>query len=384
MPELQNLEFTYDFFKEIAGAFIADDVTDFHIAAGTAPYIRKAKALVELRVPAQDDETGEVMYLPIKPMSPEDTRNFIEDLLHDAQKENPTLAENLIEEMNTREIDTTLSLPGVSRFRVHICKQRATFTCALRVVPSQIPKLSGFPKEIKNFINFKNGLIIVAGKAGSGKSTTLATLISEINQTQQKKIITLEDPIEYLHRHDHSMVIQREIGVDTKNYTTGLLSALREDPDVIVVGELRDVESFEIALNAAESGCLVMTTMHSSNAAEALERIVSMFSDDKQNQIRSQLATVLRGIICQQLIPCACPKDFGSPLVCAFEILSQSSGIANIIRKGDFKSIPTAMQSGSGHRLMKDSLQSLKNNGLISEQDWFNRFSLIDQAQRGN
>ncbi len=380
--DIEKEVFSYELFKAIAKPFITqENVTDFHIAVGTAPFIRQAKKLVELRLPGSDDN-GNQLWIPLKPMTSEDTKQFVEDLINDAQSENPEeIAASLLERMWHEEIDTTLSLPGISRFRVHICRQRATFTCALRVVPAKIPELSGFPSEMKNLTQFHNGLVIIAGKAGSGKSTTLATLVNDINNNQQKKIITLEDPIEYLHRHNRSMVIQREIGTDTKNYTTGLLSALREDPDIIVIGELRDVEAFEIALNAAESGCLVLATMHSANTAETLERIVAMFSDDKQNQVRSQLATVLRGIVCQQLIPCTTPKEYGSPLVCAFEVCSPTTAILNNIRQGNFKDIINNMQTAPGNRLMRDSLQGLKDAGLISEFDWFNRYNVLMASQ---
>ena len=181
-----------------------------------------------------------------------------------------------------------------------------------------------------------------------------------------------------MHRHNHSLIIQREIGLDTKDYKTGLKSALREDPDIIVLGELRDMESFEIALNAAEAGCLVFTTMHSADSQETIERLISIFPDDKQNQIRSQLSTVLRGIVCQQLIPCA-KEDYGSKMVCAFEILTNNEAIANAIRKNNLANIPSLMQTNkrSDIRLMSDSLNALKNNGLISDDEWFARFSQL-------
>ena len=261
--------------------------------------------------------------------------------------------------------------------------QRSSVTCSIRVVPNKIPNIKGFPNEIRNFIQYHNGLIIVSGKTSSGKSTTLATLIDEMNKTQNRKIVTLEDPIEYLHKHNHCMVVQREIGLDTKNYKTGLLSALREDPDVIVIGELRDMEAFEIALNAAESGCLVLTTMHSGDSKETLERIVSMFPDDKQNQVKSQLASVLKGIVCQQLIPCA-DKNYDMPLVAAFEIMtaSASTAISNAIRQGKFQDIPNIMETNSKNnmRTMKNSLNKLKETGLISQQDWFIRNNLLQNV----
>ena len=379
--DFQEVEFTFDLFRELAEGLVNSNVTDVHIAPGTPPFIRQAKKLMELRIPAVDDETGESAMLPIKKMLPADTKKFVEDLIKYARQDDPEKGEMILKKMEKEEVDTTLSIPGVSRFRIHVSLQRSSVTCSIRVVPNKIPNIKGFPNEIRNFIQYHNGLIIVSGKTSSGKSTTLATLIDEMNKTQNRKIVTLEDPIEYLHKHNHCMVVQREIGLDTKNYKTGLLSALREDPDVIVIGELRDMDAFEIALNAAESGCLVLTTMHSGDSKETLERIVSMFPDDKQNQVKSQLASVLKGIICQQLIPCA-DKNYDMPLVAAFEIMTANAAnnaIPNAIRQGKFQDIPNIMETHSKNnmRTMKNSLNKLKETGLISQQDWFIRNNLL-------
>lgn len=381
--EFQEIEFNFDLFVEIAEGLVNSNVTDVHIAPGTPPFIRQAKKLIELRIPCTDDETGENVMVPVKKMLPADTKKFVEDLVRYARKDDPEKGEMILKEIEKKEVDTTLSIPGVSRFRIHVSLQRSSVTCSIRVVPNKIPNIKGFPNEIRNFIQYHNGLIIVSGKTSSGKSTTLATLIDEMNKTQNRKIVTLEDPIEYLHKHNHCMVVQREIGLDTKNYKTGLLSALREDPDVIVIGELRDMEAFEIALNAAESGCLVLTTMHSGDSKETLERIVSMFPDDKQNQVKSQLASVLKGIVCQQLIPCA-DKNYDMPLVAAFEIMtaSASTAISNAIRQGKFQDIPNIMETNSKNnmRTMKNSLNKLKETGLISQQDWFIRNNLLQNV----
>ena len=376
--ELEEIVFDFDMFKELAGGLVNNNVTDIHIAPGTPPFIRQAKKLIELRIPMEDDETGETVMFPIKKMLPADTKKFVEDLITYARKDDPEKGKILLDEIEKKEVDTTLSIPGGSRFRIHVSLQRSSVTCSIRVVPNKIPNIAGFPNEIRSFIQFHNGLIIVSGKTSSGKSTTLATLIDEMNKTQNRKIVTLEDPIEYLHKHNHCMVVQSEIGLDTKNYKSGLLSALREDPDVIVIGELRDMDSFEIALNAAESGCLVLTTMHSGDSKETLERIISMFPDDKQNQIKSQLASVLKGIVCQQLVPCA-DKNYDMPLVAAFEIMTSNTAISNAIRQGKFQDIPNIMETNKNNnmRTMRNSLNKLKETGLISQQDWFIRNNLL-------
>lgn len=376
---MEKIDFNFELFKALIGSLIKNDVTDVHITPGAPPNIRQAKKLKELRIPAEDDDGNKIM-ANINPITPVSSRQFVVDLIKFSQGNNETRANELISLMDKQEVDTTLSIAGISRFRVHISLQRQSLSCSIRVVPSQIPNIQGFPSEIRQFANYHNGLIIISGKTSSGKSTTLATLIEDMNNNAEdsRKIITLEDPIEYLFRHNHSLIIQREIGTDTKNYKTGLLSALREDPDVVVIGELRDVDSFEIALNAAESGCLVLTTMHSATAKEALERLVSMFPNDKQNQIKSQLATVLRGVICQQLIPCA-DENFDSPLVAAFEIMTSNTAIQNAISKGDFKNISNIIETNkkSNMRTMKDSLTKLKDHGLISPDSYLERSNLI-------
>ncbi|MGN8833643.1 type IV pilus twitching motility protein PilT [Selenomonas montiformis] len=373
----KKIEFNFELFKEIIGALVENNVTDMHIAPGTPPFIRQAKELKVLRLPGVDTDTGENIIASIKEMLPADTRKFAEDLILYANHD-PDKAKQLINEIDKHEIDTTLSVPRVSRFRVHISLQRSSVTVSLRVVPSKIPSVKGFPQEILNFIQYSNGMVIVSGKTSSGKSTTLAMMIDEMNKHQNRKIVSLEDPIEYLHKHNRCMVIQREVGNDTETFMTGLRAALREDPDVLVIGEMRDVDSFQIALNAAESGCLVLTTMHSGSAPETLERIVSMFSDDKQNQVRNQLSSVLRGIVCQQLIPCV-NEAYESPLVAAFEVMTNIPATRNAIRQGKFGDIANIMetQKKNGMRTMEDSLNKLKNNGLISDEDWFIRRSRI-------
>ena len=375
---MEKITFDFELFKQIVGALVENNVTDIHISPGAPPYIRQARQFTELRLPVTDEETGKNMLVPIEPMLPNDTKKFVEDLVAFSYNDE-SYAEDILRKItSSEEVETTLSLRGVSRFRVHFSLQRSSVSCTIQVVPDKIPDIAVFPNEIRNFIKYNNGLVIVSGKTGSGKTTTLASLIEEMNRTKSRKIITLEDPIEYLHKHNHCMITQREIGSDTKNYKTGLLSALREDPDVIVVGELRDVETFEIALNAAESGCLIITTMHSSNTKETLERIISMFSADKQNQIKGQLATVLKGIICQQLINCIDP-NYGTPLVPAFEIMTSNPQLAEAIRKGNFKEVPKIMEENklNNMRIMRDSLQKLREKGLISDDDWFTRNSLL-------
>ena len=378
---MEKFNFDFDVFKKSAKYLINNNVTDIHITPGAPPYIRQAKKLNALKLPGFDEETKKECMSQANVMLPDDTLKFVKDLIYYSQAQNPKRAEELINSIDLQEIDTTLSINGVSRFRIHISMQRHSVSCSIRVVPSKTPDFKGMPIEVRNFANFHNGLVIISGKTSSGKSTTLATLINAMNDNplDKRKIVTLEDPIEYLFRHNNSLIIQREIGTDTKNYTTGLRSALREDPDVLVIGELRDVESFEIALNAAESGILVVVTMHSSNTKEAIERLVSMFPDEKQNQIKAQLATVLKGIISQQLLPCE-QADFGSKLVAAFEVMTTNPAIASAISRGAFRDIPNIIETNrkNNMRLMKDSLVKLREAGLISENTFLERNNSID------
>lgn len=371
-----QIDFDFELFTQIVGALTESNVTDIHIAPGTVPFIRQAKELQVLQLPVTDDETGKDYLASIKPMTPEDTRKFAADLLTYANGSQPERAAQMIANIaRGKELDTTLSIPHVSRFRAHISLQRTSVCVSLRVVPNELPHISDFPQEILNFVRYSNGLIVVSGKTSSGKSTTLSMLIEEMNHTQSRKIITLEDPIEYLHQHDKCMVVQREIGIDTDSFKTGLVSALREDPDVLVISEMRDMESLEIALNAAESGCLVITTMHSSSAVETLERMISMFPDTKQNQVRSQLATVLRGVVCQQLIPCI-RDDYSTPLVAAYEVMTTTSqSIRSAIRKGNLHDIEILIdeQKSNGMKTMADSLKNLKDGELISDEEWYIR-----------
>ncbi|RDY32031.1 type IV pilus twitching motility protein PilT [Lachnotalea glycerini] len=288
-----------------------------------------------------------------------DIEEVVDEIVHGDQK---TILQK------TGEVDFAYSVAGIGRFRVNVFTQRGSYAMALRLLPFEIPspKKLGIPESVVEMVNKKRGLVLVTGATGSGKSTTLASLINEINQKYAYHIITLEDPIEYLHKHNKSIVNQREIGTDTKSYANALRAALRQDPDVILVGEMRDLDTISIAVTAAETGHLVFSTLHTMGAANTIERIIDVFPPYQQQQIRIQLSTVLECVVCQQLIP----TDDGMGRVAAFEVMLANSAIRNLIRETKTFQIPSTIQTAkkSGMQLMDDALYDLFIEGRISKE----------------
>ena len=287
----------------------------------------------------------------------------------------PAQMEEIVDAMYTRsgrdmmyrkhgDDDFSISFPGVGRFRVNVFKQRGSWSAVLRVVTFDLPDVSkmGIPQSVLELGSMKKGLILVTGPAGSGKSTTLAYIIDEINRKRNCHILTLEDPIEFLHKHNQSIVSQREIGIDSQNYNRALKAALREAPDVILIGEMRDLETIEIAMTAAETGHLVLSTLHTVGAASTIDRIVDVFPPDQQQQIRIQLAMVLQSVVSQQLMP-----TIDGKLVPAFEVLQANNAIRTLIRDGKVHQINNtiATSSGDGMLAMDQSIMKLYREGVI-------------------
>lgn len=266
------------------------------------------------------------------------------------------------------ELDSSISYQGLGRFRVNIFKQRGTYGMAIRAVGSSIPSIESLklPEKLKDFAREHRGLVLVTGPTGSGKSTTLAALINLINEERKCHILTLEDPIEYLHKHNKSIVNQREIGHDTESFANALRASLRQDPDVILVGEMRDLETISIAITAAETGHLVLSTLHTVGAAKTIDRIIDVFPPYQQQQVRVQLSSVLKGVISQQLIPMTNQKG----RVAALEIMAVNSAIQNLIREGKTHQIQTVMQTGGkfGMVTMDSYLVDLFKKGIISKE----------------
>ncbi|MGI6751364.1 MAG: type IV pilus twitching motility protein PilT [Anaerovoracaceae bacterium] len=262
--------------------------------------------------------------------------------------------------------DFSFSLPGVSRFRVNVFLQRGSLAAVIRVITFELPKYTdiNIPEEVMAVAGMKKGLTLITGPAGSGKSTTLACIIDQINRNRNAHVITLEDPIEYLHRHKKSIVTQREIGVDTTDYVTGLRAALRQAPNVILLGELRDYETIKTAITAAETGHLVLSTLHTIGAANTIDRIIDVFPQNQQEQIRIQLAYVLQVVVSQQLI-----STIDEKIIPVFEIMNVNSAIRNMIREAKSNQIDGAIMAGrqEGMRSMDISLLELYKDGLISE-----------------
>ena len=309
--------------------------SDIHLAPGSPVMFRIDGELV----PASDEK--------IKPFEIEE---MIEPLLTEEQK--AELKEN-------GELDFAYSIAGFHRVRFNVFRQRGTYAVALRILSFEIPeaKRLGIPPSVVDLTNRKRGLVLVTGPTGSGKSTTLASLIDVINKNRNEHIITLEDPIEYLHKHNHAIINQREIGIDTESYGNALRAALREDPDIILVGEMRDFDTISTAITAAETGHLVFSTLHTIGAAPTIERIIDVFPPHQQNQIRSQLASVLEAVISQQLLPTV----GGKSRVAAFEVMLGTPAIKNLIREDKAHQIPSIMQTSKklGMQTMDDSLFDL-------------------------
>lgn len=318
------------------------DASDLHITVGTPPMVR---------------QYGELISLDYPPLTAQDTKELIYSILTQDQREQ--LERNW-------EYDFSYSLTGHARFRVNTYFQRNSVGAAFRIIPMQIKTLDelGLPQSLELLVRRPRGLILVTGPTGSGKSTTLASLLNIVNETKAYHIMTIEDPIEYLHKHKKSVVNQREVGTDTKSFTTALKYVLRQDPDVILIGEMRDMETISAALTAAETGHLVFATLHTQDAPQTIDRIVDVFPPHQQQQIRVQLAGTLQGIVCQQLLQ---TRD-GQGRVVAFEILVPTPGVRNMIREAKTHQICNAMQTGQQHGMMTMDycLADLYRRGKIS------------------
>lgn len=303
---------------------------------------------------------GELVQMSDEKVKPYEIEGLIEPMLSEEQKK---------ELEKAGELDFAYSAAGFNRLRVNVFRQRSTYAMAIRILSFEIPdpKKVGIPESIIKLTTKKRGLVLVTGATGSGKSTTLAALIGVIARNYAKSIITLEDPIEYIHQHHKSMVLQREIGYDSMSYASALRAALRQDPDVILVGEMRDLETISIAITAAETGHLVFSTLHTNSAAASIDRVIDVFPPHQQQQIRIQLASVLEGVVSQQLLP----RSDTNGRVAAFEVLLANPAIRNLIREGKAFQIPSMIQTGrkEGMQIMDDAISDLFMKGYISAKD---------------
>jgi twitching motility protein PilT len=331
--------------EELLKAAVESDASDIFITVGVPPTLKVGGVLK----PA----CQEVLH-------PADTEHYVRQLF---RKE-----EYYVEYLENGEKDFSISLSGVGRFRIDAYTQRGSMAAAIRVLKygQPDPVALGIPQTILDFSKKTRGLVLVTGPTGSGKSTTLSAIINLINKERSCHILTLEDPIEYIHKHDKSIVDQREIGVDTKNYAQALRSALRQAPDVILVGEMRDLETISIALTAAETGHLVFSTLHTIGAAKTMDRIIDVFPPNQQEQVKVQLSTVLQAVVSQQLLP---SREKGR--IAAFEIMVVNHAIRNLIRESKTMQIDAVIQTGRAQGMisMDASIAELYNKQLITKED---------------
>jgi twitching motility protein PilT len=344
---------------ELLGRLLDLNGSDLHLTAGTPPTVRIH---------------GELERLEDYPlMSPRSLQGMIYAIL--PQK----MRERFEQEL---ELDMSYSLPGRARFRVNVFMQRDAVGAVFRVIPFDIKNIVdlGLPPVAADLARFPRGFVVVTGPTGSGKSTTLAAMVDVVNEERSGHIMTVEDPIEFLHKHKKCVVNQREIGADTHSFSSALKHVLRQDPDVILVGEMRDLETIGTAITAAETGHLVFATLHTQDAPQTIDRIIDVFPPHQQQQVRVQLSTTLQGVVTQQLIP----TTDGQGRVAAVEVMIATPGIRNLIREGKVHQIYSAMQAGGryGMQTMDMSLASHVKAGRISQQMAFERCHDAEELQR--
>jgi twitching motility protein PilT len=332
--------------------------SDLHLTAGSPPMVR-------IR--------GRMRPLEYAPMTPQLCREVVYSFLNNDQRK------KLEEEW---QIDLSYSVPGRARFRVNAFFQRASIGAVMRTIPQDIPAFEslGLPPVLMDFIKKPRGFVLVTGPTGSGKSTTLAAMIDKINEARHEHIMTIEDPIEFLHRHKNCIVNQRELGTDAASFGKALKAALRQDPDVILVGEMRDLETMQTALTAAETGHLVFATLHTQDTAQTVDRIVDSFPPEQQHQVRSQLSIALQGIVTQQLLP----TTDGQGRICACEVLVPTPAVRNLIREGKTHQLYSALQTGgsSGMQTMDAALADLVRRQKITRELAESRSSAPEELRR--
>lgn len=329
--------------QQLFKLMVESGASDLHITSGSSPGLRV---------------NGEIVKVKTSALSGEDTKRLIYQILTEEQRN---------EFEKKLELDFSFGIKGLARFRANVFSSKAAVAAVFRIIPSLIPdfKELNLPNILLKMCDVSNGLILVTGPTGSGKSTTLAALLDYLNQREAGHIITLEDPVEFVHAHKQCLVNQREIGSDTASFGAALKSLLRQDPDIVLVGELRDAETIEAALTIAETGHLVFGTLHTNSAVQTINRIINVFPADRQVQVRTLLSFVLQGIVSQQLIP----KSFEKGRVAAMEVLLPTPGIRNLVREDKLHQVYSQMQIGqdkSGMVTMNQSLKKFVESGAIT------------------
>jgi twitching motility protein PilT len=346
-------------FAEVLTRMVAAGASDVHLSAGFPPAIRDKGRIVPLEGMA--------------PVTPQQTREVIYSILNDDQRKRFE---------NNQQLDFAYAIPNVARFRVNCFMQRGAVGAAFRLVPHEVPSLDslGVPQILRDLTQKPRGFVLVTGPTGSGKSTTLAAMLDVINTEREDHILTIEDPIEFLHRHKHSIVNQREVGTDVPDFSLGLRAALRQDPDVILVGEMRDLETISTALTAAETGHLVFATLHTQSTSQTVDRIIDVFPPEQQQQVRTQLSIALQGIVTQQLLPTADGR--GRAVAC--EVLIPTPAIRNLIREGKTHQIYAAVQTSGavGMQTMDADLARLVREGKVARKLAEQRAAVPEELNR--
>ena len=341
---------------DLLETMVALGASDLHVTVGSQPVIRLNGSLERLE--------------QFPRLSADDTQRLLYRILSTEQQKHLEI---------NRQIDVSYSIPGLARFRVNVYFQRESLGAAFRMIPAELKTLEdlGLPTQLHELSNKPRGLVLVTGPTGSGKSTTLAAVIDEINRTRDDHIMTIEDPIEFLHRHKRCIVNQREIGPDAVSFADALRGALRQDPDVILLGEMRDLETISTAITAAETGHLVFATLHTQDAPSTIDRLIDVFPAAQQEQIRVQLAATLQGIVTQTLLPTV----DGKGRVAALEILLPDDAVRNLIRQAKVEQIYSVMQTNTsrGMQTLEQALVDLVTRGIITQEVAMSRSSRPDQ-----
>ena len=348
--------------EELLEEAVSKGASDIHISSNLPPVFRIDGNLVRTNLAPLTSDNVETLVFPI--LNNEQRRKLEQDW----------------------ELDMSYGIHGIGRFRVNIYKNRGTFAAAFRTINTEVPSFEslGLPDIVRKITEKPRGLILVTGPTGSGKSTTLASMIDYINENRNEHILTIEDPIEFLHKSKKSVVHQRELGQDTRSFSNALRAALREDPDIILVGELRDLETIALAITAAETGHLVMGTLHTSSASQTVDRIVDVFPEAQQQQIRIQLSNSLVAVFSQTLLQKTERDGTKKGRVMAQEVLGVNGAVANLIREGKTAQMYSTIQTGSqyGMQTLESALADLYHRGLITAQDAISKSSRPDELKR--
>lgn len=348
--------------EELLEDAVGKGASDIHISANLPPVFRIDGKLIRTNMEALTAENVETLVFPI--LNNEQRRKLEQEW----------------------ELDLSYGIHGLGRFRVNVYKNNGTYAAAFRTINTQVPSFEtlGLPPVVKKITERPRGLILVTGPTGSGKSTTLASMIDHINETRNEHILTIEDPVEFVHKSKKSVVHQRELGQDTRSFANALKSALREDPDIILVGEMRDLDTISLAITAAETGHLVMGTLHTSSASQTIDRIIDVFPQGQQQQIRIMLSNSLCAVFSQTLLPKLSENGEKKGRVMAQEIMVVNGAIANLIREGRTSQMYSAIQTGAQHGMqtLETALANLYKKGLISAEDALVKSSRPDELKR--